>query len=83
MLYNKHEDKSQDKEVQIMLLAEKYAMSDIATMRKADETKGRNDMLYELVSDGDLTVEKGANKIGISTAEFMRNMQLCGYHLPE
>ena len=32
---------SQDKEVQIMLLAEKYAMSDIATMRKADEAKGR------------------------------------------
>ena len=32
---------AQDKEVQIMLLAEKYAMSDIATMRKADVEKGR------------------------------------------
>jgi hypothetical protein len=32
---------SQDKEVQIMLLAEKYAMSDIATMRKQDHAKGR------------------------------------------
>ncbi len=53
------------------------------------ETKGKNigreegriEMLYELVQDGDMSIEKAASKAGISVDDFTKNMILSGYEI--
>lgn len=57
----------------------------IATCAVAErlETKGKNigreegriEMLYELVRDGDISIEKAASKAGISVDDFYKNMK--------
>ena len=47
------------------------------------EKTGSNKMLYELVSDGSITKEKGAEKAGISVDEFVKNMIACGYKMSD
>ena len=78
---------SQDKEVQIMLLAEKYAMADIATMKSMERAEGRaeggNDMLYRLVQNGRLSVFDGAEEMGVTEDTFLSNMKLCGFEPPK
>ena len=70
-----------------MLLAEKYAMADIATMRSTDRAEGRaegrNDILYELVQEGSLPVSVGAAKMEVTEDTFLSNMKLCGFEPPK
>ena len=81
---------AKDKEVQIMMLAEKYAMADIATMKEQERTEGRaegraegeNIMLYKLVHDGSLKISIAAKKAGIKVKQFEANMIAAGYSLP-
>lgn len=77
---------AKEKEVQIMLLAEKYAMADIATLKEQGRAEGRaeggNLKLYELVANGDLSIAKAAKNAGISKDQFRNNMVACGYKVP-
>ncbi len=73
---------AKDKEVQIMLLAEKYAAMDLISYGEQERTEGGNLMLYDLVADGDLSVAKAAKKAGVSEEQFCNNMQACGYKIP-
>ena len=86
---------SHTKEVQTMLLAEKYAQADLdaalaykelegeAKGEARGEARGGNKMLYQLVQNGDLTVAVAAKNMGVSEEEFKDKMALCGYKLPE
>lgn len=73
---------SRNKEVQIMMLAEKYAAMDIASMRAEERAEGRNSALYELVEDGSLTISKAAKKAGMDEEQFKNNMLLTGHKVP-
>ena len=43
----------------------------------------RKQLTYEYVSEGDLSLEKGAKRLGITVEELKRNMLLEGYTYPE
>lgn len=43
--------------------------------------QGGLQMLYQCVSDGDLTVEKAAKKAGLEQDDFIRRMRLAGYSI--
>ncbi|WP_455719918.1 hypothetical protein [Agathobacter sp.] len=45
--------------------------------------KGRISEIYELVQDGDLSVERAAEKIGVSMSELAQAMEEAGYVVPE
>ena len=45
--------------------------------------KGGNDMIYNLVQDGDLKPDKGAKRLSITADELKRQMNICGYTFPE
>ena len=47
------------------------------------EEKGRKLLTYEYVSEGDISPEKAAKRLGITVEELRRNMQLEGYSYPE
>lgn len=74
---------AQDKEVQAMLLAEKYAEMDRNTLIREAEKKGGNMMVYEMVQDGDVTPEKGAKRLNISVTQLKSNMTNTGYKWPD
>lgn len=40
-------------------------------------------MVYLMVQDGDITPEKGANRLGITVEELKKRMQVSGYKFPE
>lgn len=69
-----------------MMLAEKYAMADIATMRSQDRAEGRaeggNTMLYKLAKKGKLSLTDAAIEAGVSEEKFRINMAVAGYKLP-
>ena len=41
---------------------------------KAEREKGRKETIYGLVSEGDISPEKGAQKLGISVEQLKRDM---------
>ena len=41
---------------------------------KAEREKGRKETIYGLVSDGDISPEKGAQKLGISVEQLKHDM---------
>jgi len=47
------------------------------------EARGRKIAIYEAVKDGDMAVEKGAKRLGITVEELKRNMLLEGYTYSE
>ena len=57
----------------------------LASDKMAAEARieGGNNMLYKLVQDGDITIEKGAEKMGVSSDQFLNQMALCGYKVPD
>ena len=61
----------------------------LAYDRIAEEAKakgkieGGNEMLYKLVQDGDISVEKAAEKMRVSQKKFLDQMALCGFKVPE
>ncbi len=65
-----------------MLLAEKYAMSDIATMLKTEREEGGSIKLYELVQKKKLSIADAADDMDITEEEFINKMKFCGYKLP-
>lgn len=70
---------AQDKEVQKMMLAEKYAVADYNAALSYAREDGSMKMLYDLVESGDLPIEKAANKAGVTVEQFRNNMLLTGY----
>lgn len=40
-------------------------------------------MIYSLVQDGDLSIEKGSKKLDISTEDLIRDMKENGYTIPD
>lgn len=85
---------SQEKEVQAMLLAEKYAAADINAVksyerneglregRREGRREGGNTMLYGLVSKNKLSIKEAAEEANMSEETFRNNMIACGYKLP-
>ncbi|MCQ2497090.1 MAG: hypothetical protein MJ131_10930, partial [Lachnospiraceae bacterium] len=55
----------------------------LATGEVRGEARGRKLAIYEAVKDGDMAVEKGAKRLGITVEELKRNMLLEGYTYPE
>ena len=70
---------AQNKEVQAMLLAEKYAEADFNARIDYERNQSTLKLLYELVRDGDMTVQKAAKKANVTVEDFERNMTLLGY----
>lgn len=75
-------ESAQKKEVQAMLLAEKYAAADINAMKSFERKEGGNTMLYALVSKGKLSVKDAAEEANVTEEIFRNNMITCGYELP-
>ena len=51
------------------------ALKDIMTEEiKAEREKGRKETIYGLVSEGDISPEKGAQKLGISVEQLKHDM---------
>ncbi len=46
-------------------------------------TQGTQATIFSLIQDGDLSLEKGASKLGISISELENKMTDAGYHIPE
>ena len=68
---------------QVMTLASDRLVADAEARGEArGEVRGGNKMLYKLVQDGDITIEKGAEKMGVSNEQFVNQMTLCGYKAP-
>ena len=49
-------------------------------LEKKDE--GRNETLYSLVQDGDLSIEKAAKRVNLTVEEFEKQMIEAGYKIP-
>ena len=45
--------------------------------------EGKSLTLFSLIQDGDLSLQKGASKLGISVSELEKRMAEAGYHIPE
>lgn len=58
-----------------------FAQEFISQGRKQGLDQGKMEILYELVSEGDISLSKAAKKGGISEEEFYRNMILKGYKI--
>lgn len=73
---------SKDKEVQAMLLEEKFAMSDWITAqssaKKLGEENGRLLEIIDSVIAGDYSIERGAEKAKISVEELREKAALLG-----
>lgn len=62
------------------MLVTEYNEEETMERFKIDGIKeGSRKMIYELVADGDITVKKGAKKLGITVEELKNNMELTGY----
>ena len=44
---------------------------------------GQAKMLYSLVQDGDLSIEKAAGRLNLTIEEFEKNMAEAGFRIPE
>lgn len=53
------------------------------TIMNEGRKEGGNIMVYVMVQDGDITPEKGANRLGITVEELKKRMQVSGYKFPE
>lgn len=49
-------------------------------LEKKDE--GRNEILYSLVQDGDLSIEKAAKRVNLTVEKFEKTMIEAGYKIP-
>ena len=65
---------------QVMTLASDRMVADAEAR---GEIRGGNNMLYKLVQDGKLSVEDAAKEMGISSDQFLNQMALCGYKVPD
>ena len=90
---------AQDKEVQNMLLSEKYAVADFNAVKSYERNEGLaeglakglakghaeggQEMIYRLVSEKEITPEKGAMTLEISVEDLKNRMILLGYDFPE
>lgn len=45
-------------------------------------TEGRMKEIFSSVEEGDYSIERGAQKAGMSVAQFMEEMEKSGYRLP-
>ena len=74
-------------EVTDMLLTEFDEKDYIEGVREEGERKGReegrNKMIYSLVEDKSISMEKGAHKLGISVEKLKADMINAGYKCPE
>lgn len=74
---------SQSKEVQNMLLAEKYAVADFNAVKSYERKEERKQTIYKLVSSGELSIDAGAKYLGISVDDLKNQMLVCGFSVPE
>ena len=44
--------------------------------------KGRETEIFKSVRDGDYNVSRGAEKLGVTQAEFVERMEAAGYRIP-
>ncbi len=51
--------------------------------REEGREEGRNKMIYSLVEDKSISMEKGAQKLGISVEKLKADMINAGYKCPE
>ena len=50
--------------------------------RVEGRAEGREIMIFELVQDGDYSIQQAAKKLGISVTEFEQRMEAAGYKIP-
>ena len=50
--------------------------------RAVGRAEGRELMIFELVQDGDYSIQRGAEKLGISVTEFEQRMEAASYKIP-
>lgn len=74
---------SKDKEVQAMLLEEKFAISDWITAQSSAEDKGRLLEIIDSVIAGDYSIERGAEKAKLSVEELREKATLLGKNLKQ
>ena len=58
-------------------------MAIIMDAKEEGREEGKSLTLYSLIQDGDLSLEKGASKLGISVPELENRMVEAGYRIPE
>ena len=66
-----------------MMLSEKYAAADLNAIKSYERNEGRTEMVYRLVSEKEITPEKGAMTLEISVEDLKNRMVLLGYEFPE
>jgi len=78
---------SQDKEVQAMLLEEKFAISDWITAQSSAKEEGKEEgRLLEIIDSiisGDYSIERGAEKAKLSVEELREKAALLGKNLKQ
>ncbi len=52
-------------------------------LKEEGREEGKILALFSLIQDGDLSLQKGASKLGISVPELEKRMTEAGYHIPE
>ena len=66
-----------------MLLTEFDEKDYIEGVREEGREEGRNKMIYSLVEDKSISMEKGAQKLGISVEKLKDDMVKAGYKRPD
>lgn len=74
---------SQDKEVQAMLLEEKFAISDWITAQSSAKEEGRLLEIIDSIISGDYSIERGAEKAKLSVEELREKAAFLGKNLKQ
>ena len=64
-------------------IIEEYAKDYAKEYGQKCREDGRKTTIYEMVQDGDCSIERGAQKLGLSQPEFEAAMEKAGYRVPE
>ncbi len=60
------------------------AVANAVTVAAEEARKeGRKEMIYKLVSSGELSIDAGAKHLGISVDDLKNQMLVCGFSVPE
>ena len=55
----------------------------IAAAKEKARKEGRKEMIYKLVSSGELSIDAGAKHLDISVDDLKNQMLVCGFSVPE
>ena len=56
--------------------------SHVSVKQIANIEKGKMQMLFSMVQDGELSIEKAAGKVNIPASDFEKQMEEAGYKIP-